>query len=129
MEIVGRIDEQGASGDGRDDGHHHGGHHQALVPISGSTNAQPSRGKEDDRAPDSSDNGSFAIDQGSNVRAKGDESADDVDDAEHSCCLDFVGIFDVHLLFGSLDDVDHLVGGVLLILLLHYEVSSLEDAV
>ena len=37
-----RYDKEDASGDSRDDGHHQGGHHQAFVPTTCSSNGKPS---------------------------------------------------------------------------------------
>jgi len=125
-------DKEDARRDGRDDGHHHGGHHQTLVPASCSANGESSRDKEEDRGPDSSGKGEVAGHHASDVRAKSDEAADDVDNAKRCRCLDVVRIFDVDLLLGRLDDVDHLVGGVwcicLALLLIHFEVSLFVNA-
>ena len=127
MEKDGIHDEQDASVDRGDDGHHHGGHHKALVPTSSPANGKSSRDEEEDRVPDSSGKVEGTIEHASDVRAQGNEAADDVDDPKYSGSFDVVRIFDVHLLLGSLDDADHLVGGVCLTtLLLHFEVSSLE---
>ena len=60
------------------------------------------------------------------VCAKSNEATDDVDDAKHSGRLVVVCLFDVDLLLGGLDDVDHLVGGsrcLCYTLLLHFELS------
>jgi len=114
-----RYDKEDASGDSRDDGHHQGGHHQAFVPASCSSNGQTSGDEEEDRGPDSSGNGQVVNNQVCDLDTEGNQAKDDVDDAKHCCRLDVVRIFDVHLLLGSLDDVDHLVGRAWIIWLLH----------
>ena len=126
LKSKGRHDEQDARGYGGDDGHHHGGNHEALVPASCSANGKSSRDKEEDRGPDSSGKSKLFVDHASDVGGEGDEAADDVDDAKGSGRLDVVHILDVHLVLRCLDDVDHLVWGVRCIcstLLIHFEVS------
>ena len=51
----------------------------------------------------------FELDHASNLRANSDDVKDYVDYAKRCRCLDVLPIFEVHLLLGLLDDVDHLV--------------------
>ena len=90
--------------DSRDDGHHHGGHHQARVPASCSSNGKTSRDEEESRGPDPGakrrlKGGSVQFETGSdnfqvtNFCAKGDDATGDVENTKHFCCLDIVRIF------------------------------------
>ena len=76
-----------------------------MVPATCSSKRNASRDKEEDRDP------YFTGISPNNFGAKGDDATDGVDNTKHRCCLDIVGISDVHLLLGFLSHVDHLVGG------------------
>ena len=86
------------------------------------SDGQSSRDEEEDRGPDSSSKGEAVVgDQASNFDDEGNEPADNVDNAK-SCRMQpsVVLISEAHILHGCLEGVDHLVGGILLIFLLHF---------
>ena len=126
----GRHDEKDACPNRRDDGHDHGGHHQALPPTycpSYGVLASPPEIKKniEDQIP------ALTVKRGPERQTTTSISQEnvmiaDMGNAKHWCCLDVVGIFDcllVHLPNGGvLDDVDYLLRCAWLILLLHFEV-------
>ena len=92
--------------------------------MSCSTNGKPPRDKENDRGPDSVANSEVvAAHQAADLGNEGDETTDDVDNAKGFRSLDVVHVLEVHLLLGCLDDEDHLVWRIWLILLRHFKVS------
>ena len=102
-----RHDEEDRSEHRGDDGHDHGGDHEALVATARPGDGQTSADYEEDRGPDSGGERDVAIDYPHNVSDHGDHAADDVDAAQDDGGPGIVGL--LHTL--SLLPLLHLASG------------------